>query len=1174
VRLTQLRLSGFKSFVDPTTLQISRQLVGIVGPNGCGKSNVIDAVRWVLGESKASELRGENMHDVIFNGSGTRKPAGRASVELMFDNSQGRLGGPWGRFAELSVKRVLSRDGQSSYYINNQHVRRKDVYDVFMGTGLGPRAYAIIGQGMISRVIESKPEELRVFLEEAAGVSKYRERRRETENRLTDARENLARVDDIRLELGQRIEQLSGQAEVAQVYQDKVAQRADKQALLLALRRQESLDGLSRHRLARGEQVNALDALVAQGTAMAREVEEARASSDEAQSLLSAAQAAVFEINTQIAGLEADNRAQQQNKDRATQTIAAAQAQLAALQSQQQQGAEEREHLAAEMAQTAAHLAQAQTALSQAQQALMPKQQAFEQANESLNEARTTAAASEAELRGLVARLAEQQAMVQRLSARLGAAKTELSQLETMDPTALPGVQAQLQEAKALEQSAQQTLAQLTTRLAEDEAALESARGQAQSTKAEFDRLTAEHAAQSELLAAQEANDQMDPWLARHQFADKKKLWSALRVEDGWQTAVGAALAEKMSAISPGSGLSDLLTLAADQPPGRVVFYQSPAQDPAVGADRLASKIQGQGEAASMARFWLGEMLLADSLEQAIAKRGQLQPHQTFVTQDGHMVGSHDLRLHGQSAADGSGLLAQRDRVEGLVKSLRVAELAASSAKDQLSGLEARVQEARRGLETSRATLAKATSRCHELSLIEIRLQEKAQRLETKSAGLQQTIDATQAELQSVEQTIAQIQQTQSQADAQRQALQASVAAAQQAAAEAQQQREAAQQSLRTVEASLQEHRLSERSQQARQEALVRAAQELQSRMAETQQRETQAQHELQSAEQALAQSPLQQVLGQRVSLEQALTQARQYADEKAHATRELDEKRLSIDREAIPIRERIGHADAALAAAQATIDQIDQQLADQGIDLEPVCAQWPNRMPPADLPKPASLQAEVNRLNREIEALGPVNLAALSELEQAKERQGFLDAQATDLMSAVETLEDAIRKIDRESRALLQSTYDTVNANFGRLFPTLFGGGEARLVLTGEEILDSGVQVMAQPPGKKNTSIHLLSGGEKALTATALVFALFQLNPAPFCLLDEVDAPLDDPNTERLCRLVKEMSTATQFVFITHNKIAMELAEHLVGVTMQEQGVSRLVAVDLDAAGALAEAA
>jgi chromosome segregation protein len=344
--------------------------------------------------------------------------------------------------------------------------------------------------------------------------------------------------------------------------------------------------------------------------------------------------------------------------------------------------------------------------------------------------------------------------------------------------------------------------------------------------------------------------------------------------------------------------------------------------------------------------------------------------------------------------------------------------------------------------------------------------------------------------------------------------------------------------------------------------------------MAETQQRETQAQQELQSAEQALAQSPLQQVLGQRVSLEQALTQARQYADEKAHATRELDEKRLSIDREAIPIRERISHADAALAAAQATIDQIDQQLADQGIDLEPVYAQWPNRMPPADLPKPASLQAEVNRLNREIEALGPVNLAALSELEQAKERQGFLDAQATDLMSAVETLEDAIRKIDRESRALLQSTYDTVNANFGRLFPTLFGGGEARLVLTGEEILDSGVQVMAQPPGKKNTSIHLLSGGEKALTATALVFALFQLNPAPFCLLDEVDAPLDDPNTERLCRLVKEMSTATQFVFITHNKIAMELAEHLVGVTMQEQGVSRLVAVDLDAASALAEAA
>ena len=1174
MRLTQLRLSGFKSFVDPTTLQISRQLVGIVGPNGCGKSNVIDAVRWVLGESKAAELRGENMHDVIFSGSGTRKPAGRASVELIFDNSQGRLGGPWGRFAELSVKRVLSRDGQSSYYINNQHVRRKDVYDVFLGTGLGPRAYAIIGQGMISRVIESKPEELRVFLEEAAGVSKYRERRRETENRLTDARENLARVDDIRLELGQRIEQLTGQAEVAQVYQDKVGQRADKQALLLALRRQESLDGLNRHQLARGEQVNALDALTAQGTALTRQVEQAREASDEAQSHLSAAQAAVFEMNTQIAGLEADNRAQQQNKDRATQTIAAAQAQLAALQAQQQQGAQEREQLTAELAQTAAQIAQAQSALEQAQQALTPKLQASEQANESLNEARTTAAASEAELRGLGARLAEQQSMAQRLSARLASAQSELSQLETMDPTALPGVQAQLQEAKAMEQSAQQTMEALTTRLAADEAALQSARAQAQATQADFDRLTAEQAAQSELLAAQEANDQMDPWLARHQFADKQKLWSALRVEDGWQTAVGAALAERMSAISSGSSLSDVLGLAADQPPARVVFYQSPAQDPSVGADRLAAKIQGQGEAASMARFWLSEMLIADSLDQALFKRSQLQAHQLYVTQDGHMVGAHDLRLHGQSAADGSGLLAQRDRVEGLAKALRVAELAASAAKDQLSGLEGRVLEARRGLETSRATLANATARCHELGLMEIRLQEKAQRLEAKSAGLQQTIDATQTELQSVQQTMAQIQQTQSQADVQRQALQEAVQQAQQAASQAQQLRDAAQQSVRSAEASLQEYRLSELSQQARLEALARSAQDLESRLSETRQREAQAQQELRAAEEALANSPLQQALHQRHALEQALTEARQQADEKSHAMREMDERRLSIEREAIPIRERIGHADAALAAAQATIDQIDQQLADQGIDLEPVYAQWPNRMPPSDLPKPSTLQSEVNRLNREIEALGAVNLAALSELEQAKERQGFLDAQAADLLSAVETLEDAIRKIDRESRALLQSTYDTVNANFGRLFPTLFGGGEARLVLTGEEILDSGVQVMAQPPGKKNTSIHLLSGGEKALTATALVFALFQLNPAPFCLLDEVDAPLDDPNTERLCRLVKEMSNATQFVFITHNKIAMELAEHLVGVTMQEQGVSRLVAVDLDAASALAEAA
>ena len=1175
MRLTQLRLSGFKSFVDPTTLQVSRQLVGIVGPNGCGKSNVIDAVRWVLGESKASELRGENMHDVIFNGSASRKPSGRASVELLFDNSQGRLGGPWGRFAELSVKRVLSRDGQSSYYINNQHVRRKDVYDVFLGTGLGPRAYAIIGQGMISRVIESKPEELRVFLEEAAGVSKYRERRRETENRLTDARENLSRVDDIRLELGKRIEQLTSQAEVAQVYQDKQTQRAQRQGLLLALRRQESLDALVRHRQSRGEEVVALEAVAAQVAALTRGVEEARAVSDEAQQSLSAAQAAVFELNTKIAGFEADNRAQQQNKERAIATLASAAAQLTALEAQQAQGQADQLALKAQMLASQQQLAQQQALVDAARQALTPEESAVLLANEALSEARTTAAASEAELRGLGARLGEQRSAAQRLSSRLAAAESELGQLETMDPSALSGVQTQLQEARALEAQARGELDRWVSQCEADEAALAQSRQAAQAATAELDRLTAEQSAQSALLAAQESDERVDPWLAQHALKDQTRLWSALRVEEGWQVAVGAVLADRMGALQTNEGrLGDLVRLADSQPPGRVVFFSPPTQSVIVDDNSLAAKIQGQTEAANMARHWLSGVLVAESLAQAMSRRSSLLESQCLVTREGHLVGRHELRLFGQSASDGAGLLALRDRLEGLEKAQRAAALAAATAQEALKALEARLSEARRSAEASRQTLARTTARCHELGLMEIRLQEKAQRLGAKTQALQETIQTARSEFSQVEQTIAAIEQTQAQADQERARLQAVVAQAVASAQEAQSRLSQAQTRLQSAQSALQESRLAERSLEARQESVDQMIRDLASRVLEVQHRQQQAQVERQTAEDLLAQSPLQQALTERLGLEEALGLARREADDKSQALRELDEQRLSADRQAGPIRERIAQVDAALAAAQATLDQIDQQLADQSIDLEPIYAAWPNRMPPADLPKPSTLQTEVNRLTREIEALGPVNLAALSELEQSRERQTFLDAQAADLMSAVETLEDAIRKIDRESRALLQSTYDTVNTNFGKLFPTLFGGGEARLVLTGEEILDSGVQVMAQPPGKKNTSIHLLSGGEKALTATALVFALFQLNPAPFCLLDEVDAPLDDPNTERLCRLVREMSTATQFVFITHNKIAMELAEHLVGVTMQEQGVSRLVAVDLDAASALAEAA
>ena len=592
----------------------------------------------------------------------------------------------------------------------------------------------------------------------------------------------------------------------------------------------------------------------------------------------------------------------------------------------------------------------------------------------------------------------------------------------------------------------------------------------------------------------------------------------------------------------------------------------------------MASVVLGDDAAALAARHWLTGLAMAESLDEALAQRASLPDGLTLVTRSGDQVSRHHVTLSGASG-DGSAatqvnVLALRDRVASLERAQRAAEIHFQEADRQLKDLEARLAAARQGRQQAGESETRARARAHELELAAVRLQEKQTRLESAEQDLARGVAERQTALETCAERLRALLAERSASSELLAGLEAQVSQLVATQASSAETVASLRSACAAVERELQEQRLQERSNQERTHRLSDQLEDLARRQEESRERLAQLAAEQAAAEQALAQSPLQHKLSERVAREAALQDARRVADEAAHNLRQLDEHRLSLERQAIPIRDQLSQADASRAGALATIEQIEQQTADQSISLEAVVGQWPNGLPPPDLPRPSTLQTEINRLGREIEALGPVNLAALQELEQGRERKGFLDAQAADLLSAVETLEDAIRKIDRESRALLQSTYDTVNQNFSDLFPRLFGGGEARLVLTGEEILDSGVQVMAQPPGKKNATIHLLSGGEKALTATALVFALFQLNPAPFCLLDEVDAPLDDPNTERLCGLIKEMSAVTQFIFITHNKIAMGLAEHLVGVTMQEQGVSRLVAVDLESANALVQEA
>jgi chromosome segregation protein len=1173
VRLRQIKLAGFKSFVDPTHIDIPGSLVGVVGPNGCGKSNVIDAVRWVLGESKAAELRGESMQDVIFNGSANRKPAGRASVELVFDNSDGRLGGEWGRFAEISVKRVLTRDGASSYFINNQTVRRRDVQDMFLGTGLGPRAYAIIGQGMITRIIEARPEELRVFLEEAAGVSKYKERRRETENRLADTRDNLTRVEDIQRELGAQIEHLERQAEVARRYQELKRQHDESQQLLWLTRKRDA--AAEQEKVAREieRQQTALEQHLAQLRSVERQVEEARAAHLAAADAVHAAQGEVLRINAEISRLESELRLIVETRTR----LAAQRDTLAATRARRLQEADGLAQRAAELAQRIEALAAELNAAGErhaAQQATLPQfEEAYRTARDALAAARAEAALAEQAIESIGA---ESRALDRQLAAaaqRRERLEQERQRLGTPDEARLAQLRAESErlqaEASAAAERLQQDEAALAQSQRERQAALEARTRESDAAA----RIEARAQALRELLANVEADEKLDPWLRKQGLDALPRLFRRLQVEPGWEAALEAVLRERVQALEVGR-LETLAGLAGDAPPARVAFYSTagavPRQPAApAGLVPLAERVRGHDAAlAAVLGDWLAGLFVADDLAQALARREQLPPGGEFVVPAGHRVSRHAVRFY---AADDrkAGLLARRRELENLEREARAQKLLAEQAADELVRAESRLRATQERVESGRQALERTRSQLHAVQLEAVRLGELVERVKHRAGQIE-------AELAEVVAQEGDLRRQRDELEARFQEADGALAARQQAQEDAQVAYEAADARQREAREELQRlaserQRLEFELAAARQRAAdVAHAIEVARADAEKLARDIEA-AELEAAklDDSATRGGLDQWLAERTRAEEKLREQRSRLDAVAQQVRAADEQRLVLEREVQPKRERITELQLKEQAARLAVEQFAQLLAEAQADEAALATRLDDGI------RAGQLQSDINRLAGQIAELGPVNLAALQELEAARERKGFLDAQSTDLKAAIATLEDAIRRIDRETRELLQQTFDRVNEQFGQLFPRLFGGGEARLIMTGEEILDAGVQVMAQPPGKRNSTIHLLSGGEKALAATALVFALFKLNPAPFCLLDEVDAPLDDANTERFCDLVRSMTDNTQFLFITHNKLAMEMAEQLIGVTMQEQGVSRIVAVDVGAAQKLvAEAA
>ncbi|WP_104204621.1 chromosome segregation protein SMC [Billgrantia saliphila] len=1164
MRLTSIRLSGFKSFVDPVTVPFDGNMTAIVGPNGCGKSNIIDAVRWVMGESSAKTLRGESMTDVIFNGSTARKPVGQAAIELRFDNSDGTMGGIYAQYAEIAVKRQVSRDGQSSYFFNGQKCRRRDIADLFLGTGLGPRSYAIIGQGMISRLIEARPEELRATLEEAAGISKYKERRRETENRMRRTRENLERLEDIRDELDKQLERLKRQAEAARRYQT-LKQEEHRLKGELALLRGRALRARQREEESRVRELE---------TAVEREVlgmrqcetrlEEARADHDALAETLEASQARFFETTGAIARLEQSLEHARSRESQLARDLESARHELTEL---DRLGENDRERwgrleerletLLPEQEEVAEQLAELEAMLEEAEPGAEEADQAFEAFNEGWREASREAERSQDRLRELENRLARLEADAQRRQqqqqelpdlAELTARRDELRERLAEFALEQEGVEARREQLQNSRDAAREAAATL-------ERERESERARRSALQGEFASLEA--LIQAALTDPDEA---LAEHLQAHGLGEAPRLGEALDVEPGWEASVSWVLAPWLKAR------------LADPESARMASAEPPAELGALSPDAavefkpnsLAARVRGAGAATA----WLAPIRCVESDDQAWAARDGLAVGESLITPQGLWLGRDWVRHRGQGAGPDA-LLVSRRRLEEVAAELDRVETALTERDAMIDTERERAEQAERELEAIRQEERRLAGEQQQLAVQDSGLASRLEHLQGRAGELAEELEGLR---ETGEETRLAIEEA-------REQWQLAMARLEDGA-ERRERLERARSEARERLASLRSRQrpLNERAQQLALEhqrlSTERAGlAEQQGRSGDARERLLARCEELTEALEALREpdeeqrEKLDDLLHRRESDERALNEVRARAAELVERLREDELARQNHERNLEGIRERLQEARMQVQALALKAETQDEQLAElghEGMALE------------AELDPNATESAWQTRLEEtgeRIRRLGAINLAAIEEYDQQAERRNYLEAQQSELNEALETLERAIRRIDQETRTRFRDTFERVNEGLQSLFPRVFGGGTAWLTLTGEDLLDTGVAIMARPPGKKNSTIHLLSGGEKALTALSLVFAIFQLNPAPFCMLDEVDAPLDDANVGRYARLVKDMSESVQFIYITHNKIAMEAAERLMGVTMQEPGVSRLVAVGVEEAAALAEA-
>ncbi len=1162
MRLKCIRLAGFKSFVDPTTASFPSNMTAVVGPNGCGKSNIIDAVRWVLGESSAKNLRGESMTDVIFNGSNTRKPVSQASIELVFDNSDGTLQGEYGSYAEISIRRRVTREAQSTYYLNGVKCRRRDITDIFLGTGLGPRSYAIIEQGMISRLVEARPDDLRIFIEEAAGISKYKERRRETENRIRRTQENLERLLDLREELGRQIERLQRQANAAEKYQEYKAEQHTLNAELTALRWQQLNGQAGVHEAQIAELETALEACIAEQRQADAKIELLRDGHHELSDTFNRVQGRFYAIGADIARHEQSIQHAQQRLRQLHDDLKEAERARVEMESHLASDRELLSSLDEELLILTEQHAEAQLNEECSAAAFVQAEEAMHDWQERWNSITEQSAQPRSEAGVQRTRIDQLEHNNQRLVTRQQRLQEEQHSLDA-DPMAetvdelqdrVDEAQAQLEELSATQQLQAEQLQDTQEQLTEKNQQQQQVQGQLQRLHG---RISALEALQQ---AALNPDQGVQEWLENQQLQQQPRLLEGLKVAAGWELAVETVLAADLQAVQIESW-ADLELSSLSSGHLRLVSHGA-AVIPV--KDSLLSKVLSASLDVSP---WLASVYAVESLDEALQLRPQLNSGESVVSKDGYWLAAHFLTVQ-RGDQQSSGVLARAQELDELL--LSVAQL-----DEQKQTLDEQLQElhsARHLVQEQSEQLRRDEQGAHRvLSELKSQLSGKIARIEqlqlrrtALAAELADVSEQQQIEVEQIAEARLLLQDAldnMANAEQQQQQLQAEQG---QLRSQFEQLRQQAQQDKNT------QHQLALRisTLTTQKRSTEQALQRLEQQFAQANQRREQLSLNLEEGESPIDElrAQLDEFLQARLATDDELRAARAALEDADTQMREADKQRSQAEQRAQTVREQLEQQRLTLQTLTVQKDTLNQQLQALQMNVHQLLEQLP-------------AEAEINQWEQQltavatrIERLGAINLAAIEEYRQQSERKTYLDAQNDDLVEALDTLENVIRKIDRETRNRFKETFDLINSGLQELFPKVFGGGHASLEMTGDDLLSTGVAIMARPPGKKNSTIHLLSGGEKALTALALVFAIFQLNPAPFCMLDEVDAPLDDANVVRYARLVKEMSEKVQFIYITHNKIAMEMADQLLGVTMHEPGCSRLVAVNVEEAAALAE--